>query len=93
MTKQTERTNENELKMVFLPSRIKEYEEKYGVSIFGVFSNLEAQEIDFKDLFNLVGTLAHTDDEDLINDYFIKKTFSKVMKEVADGLTKTGFLR
>ena len=89
----TKQSNENELKMVFLPSRIKEYEEQYGVSIFSIFSNLEDQQTKFTNLFNLVGTLAHTDDEDLINDYFMKKTFSKVMKEVADGLTKTGFLR
>ena len=89
----TKQINENELKMVFLPSRIKEFEERYGISIFSLFSGLEGQEIDFKDLFNLVGTLANTDDKELIDDYFIKKTFSKVMKEVADGLTKTGFLR
>lgn len=89
----TKQTNENELKMVFLPSRIKEFEERYGISIFSVFAGLEDQQIKFTDLFNLVGVLANTNDEELINDYFIKKTFSKVMSEVAEGLTKTGFLR
>lgn len=89
----TKQTNENELKMVFLPSRIKEFEERYGISIFSVFTGLEDQQIKFTDLFNLVGVLANTNDEDLINDYFMQKTFSKVMSEVADGLTKTGFLR
>lgn len=89
----TKQANENELKMVFLPSRIKEFEERYGVSIFSVFAGLEEQQIKFTDLFNLVGVLAHTNDEELINEYFMKKTFSKVMSEVADGLTKTGFLR
>lgn len=89
----TKQSNENELKMVFLPSRIKEFEERYGVSIFSVFAGLEEQQIKFTDLFNLVGVLANTNDEELINEYFMKKTFSKVMSEVADGLTKTGFLR
>ena len=82
----------SELKMVFLPSRIKEFEEQYKKSIFIVFTGIENGNSSFTDLFNLVKALSQASDEE-VNEYFIEKKFSGVMTEVADGLTKTGFLQ